>query len=77
MGFSLYAKAGMLQFLRSLSRQSNPSTLTAGLFPKFDRTQPPFLEEEVGDDDRPDGGGVGMGKSGDIGESFSSPNRAS
>ena len=69
----------MLQFLRSLSRQSNPSTLTAGLFPKFALTQPPFLPEvEVGDeDDKPDGGGIGIGISGDIGESFSSPNRAS
>jgi hypothetical protein len=73
----LYARAGMLQFrLLSLSRQSNPSTLTAGLFPKFARTQPPFLavELDVGEDDDEGGGGIGD----DIGEkNLSSPNRAS
>ena len=70
----------MLQFSRSLSTQSKPLTLTAGLFPKFSLTQPPFLREvEVGDDDddKPDGGGIGIGINGDIGESFSSPDRAS
>ena len=66
----------MLQFRRSLSRQSNPSTLTIGLFPKLDRLQPPFLE--VGeDDDRPDEMGVGIGDKGECRRSFSSPNRAS
>lgn len=45
----------MLQFLLSLSRQSNPSILTAGLLPKLPLTHPPFLPEEEGDD----GGGIG------------------
>jgi hypothetical protein len=43
----------MLQFLLSLSRQSNPSTLTFGLLPKLPlTTHPPFLpEEEEGDEE--------------------------
>ena len=68
----------MLQFRPlSLSRQSNPSTLTAGLFPKLARTQPPpFLAEEEGDEE--DGlHGEGTRNDGENGENFSSPNRAS
>ena len=65
----------MLQFrLLSLSRQSNPSILTAGLLPKFALTQPPFLEEDDGDEETPEGMGI---ESGEIGVIFSSPNRAS
>lgn len=70
-----YARVGMLQFLLSLSRQSNPSTLTAGLLPKLARTKPPFLVDDEGDEDRPDGAGIG--DSGENGVSFSFPNRAS
>lgn len=46
----------MLQLRLSLSRQSNPSILTAGLLPKLGRTQPllllppPFLPEEEGEE---------------------------
>lgn len=61
----------MLEFWRSLLRQSNPSTLTAaGLSPKLILTHPPLREAEDGDD-KPDGDEiVGIG-------GFSSPNRAS
>lgn len=65
----------MLQLRRSLSMQSNPSTLTAGLFPKLALTQPPFLADDDVGDDRPEGGGIGA--SDGNGVSFSSPNRAS
>lgn len=66
----------LLQLRRSLSRQSNPSILTAGLLPKLGRTQPPllpppvtpFLAEEDGDDGS---------KTGDKGVIFSSPKRES
>ncbi|GAB2226840.1 hypothetical protein Drorol1_Dr00008632 [Drosera rotundifolia] len=34
----------MLQLLRSMARQSNPSTLTTGLLPTFALAHPPFLE---------------------------------
>lgn len=63
-----YAREGMLQFRVSLSRQSNPSTLTVGLPPKPARTHPPppFLVDE---DE--------IGESGEIGVSISLPNRAS
>lgn len=74
------AKVGMLQLrLLSLSRQSNPSILTAGLFPKLDRRHPPFLadEEDGDDDDIPDGAGLGIIDLGDTGENLSSPKRAS
>lgn len=64
----------MLQFRLSLSRQSNPSILTAGLFPKFALMHPPFLADEDGEDDRPEGTDT---KGGEMGLSFSSPNRAS
>lgn len=64
----------MLQFRLSLSRQSNPSTLTAGLLPKLARTHPPFLAEDGGEGGRPDGAGA---TTHDDGEKFSSPNRAS
>lgn len=64
----------MLEFWRSLLRQSNPSTLTAaGLSPYFILTQPPLRDDDVGDI-KPEGDGIGNG---DIGVSFSSPNRAS
>jgi hypothetical protein len=72
-----YASAGMLQFRLSLSRQSNPSTLTAGLFPKLARTHPPFLLEDVGDGGRPDWVGITTQEDGESGEKFSSPNLAS
>jgi hypothetical protein len=67
----------MLQLrLLSLSKQSNPSILAAGLFPKLARTHPPFREEEDGEsDDNPDGG-IGIER-GETGVNFSSPNRAS
>lgn len=64
----------MLQLRLSLSRQSNPSTLTAGLLPKFARTHPPFLEADDGDDDIPERTGIDRGE---IGVILSSPNRAS
>ncbi|KAF3537217.1 hypothetical protein F2Q69_00019604 [Brassica cretica] len=39
--------AGMLEFWRSLSKQSNPSTLTAAdLIPNFTRPQPPRLTRD-------------------------------
>uniref|UniRef100_M1ACW9 Uncharacterized protein n=1 Tax=Solanum tuberosum TaxID=4113 RepID=M1ACW9_SOLTU len=66
----------MLQLRRSLSRQSKPSTLTAGLWPKFALlTHPPFLADDVeGDEANPEGIGIARG---DIGVTFSSQNRAS
>lgn len=64
----------MLEFWRSLLRQSKPSTLTAaGLSPNFTLVHPPLREDDDGDE-TPDGDGI------DNGErvmSFSSPNRAS
>lgn len=55
----------MLQLrLLSLSRQSNPSILTAGLLPKLERRHPPFLAE--GEDDTPDDTGLGFVESGKI-----------
>lgn len=69
--WAFQARAGMLRFRLSLSRQSNPSILTAGLLPKFPRTQLPFLADED-DGDKPEGGGMGRN-----GANFSSPNRAS
>lgn len=51
------AMAGMLEFWRSLLRQSNPSTLTAaGLGPNFILTHPPLRAEDEGED-KPDGDG--------------------
>jgi len=67
----------MLQLRLSLSRQSNPSTLTAGLLPKLARTHPPFLAEDGGEGGRPDGAGTTTHDDGERGEKFSSPNRAS
>lgn len=67
----------MLQLRRSLSRQSNPSILTAGLFPKLERTQPPFLVEDDGDDESPNWVGLGTLDDGESGEIISSPNRES
>lgn len=68
----------MLQLRRSLSRQSNPSILTAGLLPKLALTHPPLIlavdEVELGDPVKPEGIGIARG---DIGVTFSSPNRAS
>jgi hypothetical protein len=65
----------MLEFWRSLLRQSNPSTLTsAGLSPNFILTHPPPLHAEVDGDDKPEGDGI---DSGEIGVNFSSPNLAS
>lgn len=62
----------MLEFWRSLLRQSNPSILTAaGLSPKFILTHPPLRDAEDGDG-KPDGDEIA-----DIGVFFSSPNRAS
>lgn len=70
----------MLQFLRSLSRQSNPSTLIAGLLPKFALTHPTFLAEELGEDADPDAaaciGDDGFDENGEI-NCFSSLNRTS
>lgn len=64
--------AGMLEFWRSLLRQSNPSTLTAaGLSPYFILTQPPLRAADDGED-KPDGDA-----NGNAGRGFSSPNRAS
>ena len=60
--------AGMLEFWRSLFKQSNPSTITAaGLIPNFTRPQPPPLTRD----------GDGDGRKGEIGLSMLSPNRAS
>lgn len=71
----IQAKVGILQLrLLSLSRQSNPSTLTAGLLPKLARRHPPFLADEDGDDDET---GLGIMERGDTGVIFTSPNRAS
>lgn len=61
----------MLQFCLSLSRQSKPSILTVGLFPKLALTRPPFLEDVDGDN-WPDGEAIGV-----KGMNFSSLNRAS
>lgn len=59
----------------SLSRQSKPSILEAGLLPKLARMHPPFLaDEEVDDIDGPEGIGIACGE---IGEKLSSPNRVS
>ena len=63
------AKAGMLQLRPSLSRQSKPSTRTAGLLPKLDLTHPLRAEEEA-DGAIPDEG-IGTGTT------LSSPKRAS
>lgn len=65
--------------LLSLSRQSNPSTLTAGLLPKLARRHPPFLadEDDVDADDKPDDVGLGIIARGEIGEVLPSPNLAS
>ena len=64
----------MLEFWRSLLRQSNPSTLTAaGLSPNFILTHPPLRAEDDGED-KPEGDGLGNARKG---ASFSSPNRAS
>lgn len=67
---SHYARAGMLRLRRSLSRQSNPSTLTAGLLPKFARTQLPLRGEWVEVE------AVGIAR-GETGVHRSSPNRES
>lgn len=67
----------MLQLRRSLSRQSKPSTLTAGLLPKFTLlTHPPgpFLADDEGDEANPEG--IGMAR-GDTGDTLSSPKRSS
>ncbi|MFS8017787.1 hypothetical protein Hanom_Chr15g01384541 [Helianthus anomalus] len=70
----IQARVAMLQLrLLSLSRQSNPSILTAGLLPKLERLHPPF----IGDDCRPDDAGLGTMERGDNGDIFSSPKRAS
>ena len=72
---SFQAIAGILEFCRSLLRQSNPSTLTAaGFSPNFILTQPPLRADADGDD-KPDGEEIVGG--GIIGMSFSSLNRAS
>lgn len=65
--------------LLSLSRQSNPSTLTAGLLPKLARRHPPFLAEDDDDaDDKPADVGLGIIARGEIWEVFpSDPNLAS
>ncbi|GKV16811.1 hypothetical protein SLEP1_g27393 [Rubroshorea leprosula] len=69
-----YAMAGMLEFWRSLLRQSKPSTLTAaGLRPYFILTHPPLRVADDGDD-KPDGDGI---CSDGMGVSLSSPKRAS
>lgn len=64
----------MLQFRRSLSRQSNPSILTAGLLPKFALTHPPLILADDGDAPNPEGIGIARGETG---VTLSSPNRAS
>jgi len=64
----------MLEFWRSLLRQSNPSTLTmAGLSPNFILAHPPLRADDDGED-KPEGDGM---DNGDIGVSLSSPNLAS
>lgn len=66
----------MLQLrLLSLSKQSNPSTLTTGLLPKLARRHPPFLVDE--DEDVDDDVELGMTARGETGKVLSSPNRAS
>lgn len=69
----------MLQLrLLSLSRQSNPSTLTAGLLPKLARRHPFFLADEDEDaDDIPDDAGLGIIARGETGDVLPSPNLAS
>lgn len=65
----------MLQLRRlSLSRQSNPSILTAGL---LERRNPGFREDEGEEEDGIPELGVGIIDCGEIGENLSSPNRAS
>lgn len=64
----------MLQLRLSLSRQSKPSILTAGLLPKFALIRPPPLRVEDGEGASPDG--IGMDR-GETGVNFSSPKRAS
>lgn len=64
----------MLEFWRSLFRQSNPSTLTvAGLSPKFILAHPALRADDDGDG-KPELGGT---CNEDKGLSFSSPKRAS
>lgn len=64
----------MLEFWRSLFRQSNPSTLTvAGLSPMFILAHPALRADDDGDG-KPEGGGT---CNEDKGLSFSSPKRAS
>lgn len=68
------AMAEMLEFWRSLLRQSNPSTLTvAGLGPNVILAQPPLRAEEDGEDKPEPGGGNGIAGKG----ATTSPNRAS
>lgn len=64
----------MLQFLLSLSRQSNPSILTAGLLPKFSLAHATFLADDDGEDDIPEGIGIDLGERG---VTFASPKWAS
>jgi len=65
----------MLRFRLSLSRrQSNPSILTAGMFPKFGRTQPPFRSVDGGGEY---GGGATSGENTGSIFGFSFPNLAS
>ena len=60
----------MLEFWRSLSKQSNPSTLTAAdLIPNFTRPQPPPFTR--------DGDGINGDSEGETRFSLLSPNRAS
>lgn len=67
----------MLEFWRSLFRQSNPSTLTAaGLKPTFILTHPPLRADDDGDA-KPDGDGLGGIGNIDKWVSLSSPNRTS
>ena len=63
----------MLEFWRSLLRQSNPSILTAaGLSPYFILMHPPLRDAEDGEEIVEDGDEIA-----DTGQFFSSPNRAS
>lgn len=62
----------ILEFWQSLLRQSNPSTLTAaGLSPKLILTHPPLRDADDGDS-KPEGDEIN-----NVGQSFSSPKRAS
>lgn len=62
----------MLEFWRSLLRQSNPSTLTvAGLRPNFILTHPPLRADDDGDD------GDGTCNVESAAANLSSPNRSS